>query len=157
MGQRMPWLSLSLPLGDTSSLTRFITGHEEALQQYLGPKGMDLPERSETLANDPWNEDLFHLPQPSRRPAGDGEQGKPMEGGPEALLPRPDDRAFLAWSGDRHFGDPLCMPSTAVSRKGGAFEVLTFLAAGMLLAGADASAPPRPEVDPSRPRGYPRR
>jgi hypothetical protein len=60
-----------------------------------------------------------------------------MEGdGPEAMLPGPDDRAFLAWSGDRHFGDPLHLPSTAVSRKGGAFEVLTFMAAGMLLAQA---------------------
>jgi hypothetical protein len=138
VGQRMPWLSTRLPLGDTSPLTRFIIGHEEALQQYRGTNGIGLPEGGAIPANDPWNEDLFHLRQPSRPPVG-REPGQPMEGdGPEAMLPAPDDRAFVAWSRDRHFGDPLRIPSTAVSRKGGAFEVLTFVAAGMLL----AQAPP---------------
>jgi hypothetical protein len=139
VGRRMPWLSLRFPLGDTSPLTRFIIGLEEALQQYLGRKGMGLPGGGDVPTSDPWNEDLFHLPQPSRLPIDGGDQVRPPEGGgPAAMLPGPDDRVFLAWSHDRHFGDPLFLPPTAVSWKGGAFAVLTCLSAGMLLTQAQA-------------------
>jgi hypothetical protein len=138
VGRRMPWLSVRLPLGDNSPLTRFIIGHEEALQQYLGPKKMDLLGDGEIPTGDPWNEDLFHLPQPSRPAAGD--EARPVEGGePEARLPAAADRFFLAWSRDRHFGDPFIFPSTAASGKGGVFAVLTCLAAAMLLAQAQAT------------------
>ena len=34
--RRMPWLSTLFPFGDTSSLTRFVIGLDEALRDYRG-------------------------------------------------------------------------------------------------------------------------
>src|SRR5262249_55048614 len=87
-GGRMPWLSTSYPLGDTSPLTRFVTGHEEALRDYCDSEGARLPEDGEAPPNDPWEEDLFHPRQPSQRPAADSGEDEPLdEDWPEALLP----------------------------------------------------------------------
>jgi hypothetical protein len=146
-GGRMPWLSTSYPLGDTSPLTRFVTGHEEALRDYRDSEGTRLPEDSETPPNDPWEEDLFHPRQPSQRPATDSGEDEPLdEAWPESLLPvphqdpMPDDPAFCAdfWGS---CGDtPLLLPSVAVARNAAEFEALTVLLAGLLL--AQAQEPP---------------
>ena len=57
--QRMPWLSRMHNFGDSSPLTKFVIGLDEALRAY---RGADDPTSSggRGLLNDPWNEDLFH-------------------------------------------------------------------------------------------------
>jgi hypothetical protein len=136
----MPWLSSRIPLGDTSPLTRFIIGHEEALQQYLALEEMGLPGRGDP-SSDPWNEDLFHLPQSFRSPIGNEDQVRLLEnGGSGAMLPASDDQVFLAWSRDGHYGNHSFISPTAVSWKEGAFAVLTFLAIEMVLTQAEAKS-----------------
>ena len=72
---RMPWLSALHPLGDTTPLTRFIMGLDEALRDYRGSKEPSLPWQPGS-GHDPWSEDLFHrhLPVRARRfgPENDG-------------------------------------------------------------------------------------
>ena len=61
--ERMPWLSAEHPFGDTSPLTRFVMGLDEALRNYRGSEEVP-PPRNFGSSRDPWNEDLFyrHLP-----------------------------------------------------------------------------------------------
>jgi hypothetical protein len=142
-GGRMPALATSYPLGDTSPLTRFVTGHEEALRDYRDSEGTRLPENGEPAGSDPWEEDLFHPRQPSRPTAPDGEEDEPLdEFCPEALLPGPhhpalpDDPAFCASYWERCCDAPGLLPSPAVAGDGAEFEALTVLLAGLLLAKA---------------------
>ena len=39
----MPWLSAEHPVGDTSPLTRFVIGLDEALRDYRGSEEASLP------------------------------------------------------------------------------------------------------------------
>jgi hypothetical protein len=111
-GERMPWLSALLPVGDTSPLTRFILGLDEALRDYRGSEETSLPWKPAS-AHDPWGEDLFyrHLPSELRDlgPQKDGQKE-----GREPNAPRPDprqnngdlDRAAHARFGDKPWDDP---------------------------------------------------
>jgi hypothetical protein len=57
--RRMPWLSGKFKFGDTSALTRFVIGLDEALRGYRGAN--DSPRSIGAGAlDDPWSEDLFH-------------------------------------------------------------------------------------------------
>jgi hypothetical protein len=60
---RMPWLSSEYSFGDTSQLTRFVIGLDEALKDYRGLDDAP-PSRGADGVRDPWSEDLFfpHLP-----------------------------------------------------------------------------------------------
>jgi hypothetical protein len=60
---RMPWLAGKYNFGDTSPLTRFVTGLDEALEDYRGLDNAS-PSRGTDAVRDPWTEDLFirHLP-----------------------------------------------------------------------------------------------
>lgn len=74
---RMPWLATMHAIGDTSPLTRFVIGLDEAARAYSGTTqepGVESPGR----AGDPWNEDLFfqHLPVPPS--TGGDANGDPM-------------------------------------------------------------------------------
>jgi hypothetical protein len=64
----MPWLANSHPLGDTAPLMRFVSGPEEALQQYRSGEMERLPDGGDAPLQDSWNKDLFHLPHLSRPP-----------------------------------------------------------------------------------------
>ena len=86
---RMPWLSTLHPFGDTSPLTRFVIGLDEALRDYRGSE--EAPCRgTPARSHDPWNEDLFYRHLPVQPPVLRQETDDPTEGGsPEAMLARP--------------------------------------------------------------------
>jgi hypothetical protein len=86
---RMPWLSSKFNFGDTSSLTRFVIGLDEALQQYRGADEMP-PENGPGVPQDPWRDDLFHLhvPAPKASPGGAGDNPQSMVPEPQAPPPR---------------------------------------------------------------------
>jgi hypothetical protein len=75
---RMPELSRKYNFGDTSPLTRFVIGLDEALEDYRGLDG-SFGSRGTGAVHDPWGEDLFipHLPV---QPQGTGAR----QGDPEA-------------------------------------------------------------------------
>ena len=135
----MPWLSMRFPLGDMSPLTRFATGLEAALQQYLGSREMRLPDAGEAPILDPWGEDLFHLPQPIRPPIRDRGPSDPAEGdGPRALLRRPgpdltrEERVLDAFW-DQCAEDPDLLPTLAETRGGAGLRALSAFLAAMVL------------------------
>ena len=71
---RMPGLSARYPFGDTSPLTRFVIGLDEALRGY---RSSDEEPFSPGLGpfRDPWKEDLFHQHSPVAPPAAAGSDG----------------------------------------------------------------------------------
>jgi hypothetical protein len=143
-GKRMPWLSTLLPLGDTSALSRFVSGHEEAVRQYGGTPAASPRDSGEAPLNDPWSEDLFHLMQPAR-PLGPGRnEAEPAEGGPRGLLPGMDQ---ILWQVQRASGPglwtrscdpPVFLPANLESHKDAACEALAVFLAGTLLGLAQA-------------------
>jgi hypothetical protein len=64
---RMPWLSSLHNFGDTSALTRFVTGLDAALEDYRGLDDAFTP-RGASEARDPWREDMFIHHLPTARP-----------------------------------------------------------------------------------------
>jgi hypothetical protein len=69
---RMPWLSMRYPIGDTSSLTRFVIGLEEVILEYRqDTEEAHINVDAEAPANDPWSEDLFHRQRSPRSPIRD--------------------------------------------------------------------------------------
>jgi hypothetical protein len=139
-GGRRPEFSASYPLGDTSPSTRFVTGQEEALQQYRDSEAGRLTEGSEAPPNDPWEEDLLDQLQPSRPPVPDGQKDRPPESAPPETRrpgrepgPSRNDGASAPGFWENCCDTPHLLPSTAVDRDGAAFEALTVLLAGMLL------------------------
>ena len=115
--ERMPGLSAEHPFGDTSPLTRFVIGLDEALRNYRGSDESPLP-RDLGSSRDPWNEDLFyrHLPVQSRVPGP--EKNDPGEGNdPNAMQPDPrqDDRATHSRFGDNSFGESSVRSSSPAS------------------------------------------
>ena len=135
----MPWLSDLYPFGETSALTRFVIGLDEALRDYRGSEEA-LPRRKPGPSNDPWNEDLFyrHLPvQP--RVLGQGKDDS-MEGpSPEAMRPDPhqdprqDDRGAHARFGGERFNEPGVSPLSPAARIVAGVKALAGLLAAMLL------------------------
>jgi hypothetical protein len=135
---RMPWLSTLHPFGDTSPLTRFVTGLDEVLRAYRGSE--DAPAlRSPGPSNDPWNEDLFYRHLPVQPPDFGQENDAPMGvGSPKAMLPGPlgkalqDDRVAHARFGDEGCDDPGVLASSPMAR---------ILAECKILAGLLAAVP----------------
>jgi hypothetical protein len=120
-GGRMPWLSTSHALGDTSPLTRFVIGHEEALQQYRDGEEARRVEDSAAPTDDPWNADLFQGMQPFQPPLPAWDENEPMgRTAPESF-----------W--DRCPEEPVLLPSPAVPRTEADLEALAVLLAGMVL------------------------
>jgi hypothetical protein len=78
--RRQPWLASRHPLGDTSPLMRFVTGHEEALKDYRDSAGARLPLQGEGPAQDRWFEDLFHRQPIPPPPVPDRKEDQPQEG-----------------------------------------------------------------------------
>ncbi len=136
---RMPWLSTMLPFGDTSPLTRFVIGLDEALRDY--PGWMDaLPLRGAGPSHDPWNEDLFFRHLRVQPPVLRQEREGATEGGsPEAMLPnsnqnRPDhDRGPHGRFGDERWDEPLVQSSSLAARFVAGFVSLAGLLATKLL------------------------
>ena len=83
--RRMPWLSTLYPFGDTSSLTRFVIGLDEALRDYRGTD--DLPLGNSGQSVDPWNEHLFYRRLPVAPPILRQEKNDPTSGAGPAALP----------------------------------------------------------------------
>ena len=68
---RMPWLSDRYYFGDTSPLTRFVIGLEDALRGFRIDASESLHnDETEAPLRDPWSEDLFHRRPPSGSPKG---------------------------------------------------------------------------------------
>ena len=77
------------PFGDTSPLTRFVIGLDEALRDYRGAEEAPLL-RNPRLSHDPWNEDLFYRHLPVQPPVLGQEKDDPIEvGSPEVMPPDP--------------------------------------------------------------------
>jgi hypothetical protein len=64
---RMPWLATAHDVGETTPLTRFIMGIDEALRAYQGASDLTPSTRSGP-GRDPWHEDLFFRPATTPRP-----------------------------------------------------------------------------------------
>ncbi len=90
--RRMPGLSSKFSFGDTSPLTRFVIGLDEAIERFRGADQAPLLNGPGALS-DPWNEDLFHQHLPALPPAHgtDGDD-------PHAMLPEPHSHAQFAHS-----------------------------------------------------------
>jgi hypothetical protein len=87
---RVPGLSGMYPFGDTSPLTRFVIGLDEALRGYRG--GEDAPfSRIGASLHDPWNEDLFHHHAPAPPPNLRQDNDAPKAGQPDLLPATPSD------------------------------------------------------------------
>jgi hypothetical protein len=84
---RMPWLSGRHSFGDISPLSRFVTGLDEALEDYLG-RDEALPGPGIGAVRDPWSEDLFvpHLPVGPRGTGAPQDERVPAGLGPRAEL-----------------------------------------------------------------------
>jgi hypothetical protein len=138
-GLRMPWLSSMYPLGDTSPLTRFVTGLEEALRDYRGAEDAPLSRGSGPL-NDPWSEDLFHLHRQDRPPPSGREKDLPNEPvGPQAVLPNA--RLEDSWM-DAHPGDAdVTASGVEIWSSAAARVVAGARAMGVLLAGIVMTPP----------------
>jgi hypothetical protein len=153
-GDRKPWLSLRYPLGDTSALTRFVIGQTEALQQYLGAKDERLRENNDSPSGDPWDEDLFHRRPPLLPPGGQKDE-RLEDGGPEAVLPGPEQRPLLEQAVAACFwercgvGARLLPPVDEVG-PGVGIEALAVLLAGVLLVRTSAGGAPEEREIPER-------
>ena len=146
---RMPWLSTLLPFGDTSPLTRFVIGLDEAVRDYRGS------DEEPTLTNpsqstDPWNEDLFHPHLPVQPSVLRQERDNPKKvSSPEAMLPdlhqKPgqDDREAHERFGDDRFDEPPVRPSSHAARIIAELNALAGLLAATLLARAVSGYNPR--------------
>ena len=120
---RMPGLSSKYNFGDTSALTRFVIGLDEAIEGYSGANQSPLLNGPGAL-NDPWNEDLFHQHLPVLPPAhGNGGDD------PHAMLPERHPQArfvrtrFAGEASDRP-DDP---PAIRASARGAGFMALASL------------------------------
>ncbi|MFI5455663.1 MAG: FG-GAP-like repeat-containing protein [Isosphaerales bacterium] len=136
---RMPWLSTQHPFGDTSPLTRFVIGLDEALRDYRGWEEAPLV-GNRGRSHDPWNEDLFYRRLPVQPPVRAQEKEDPGEGGiPEAMLADPnqdpllDDRVAQSRFGDAWFDEPGVPRSSPPARIVAGFTALAGLLAALLL------------------------
>jgi hypothetical protein len=128
----MPGLSTLLPFGDTSPLTRFVIGLDEALRDYRGTEETPLL-RNIGRSNDPWNEDLFYRRLPVQPPILRQEGDLPANGSsPEAMMTVPHQNYVLDGPGAHaRFGDNRC-DEPGVSASSRAARILAGL---MALAG----------------------
>ncbi len=124
--RRIPELSGKFNFGDTSPLTRFVIGLDEALQGYRGTDATPGVAGPGSL-NDPWNEDLFHHRLPALPPPPDAQRN-----GPSAILiePQPEARGVSARSGDERKDYPTGLAFRAEAPSGAGFLAL----GGMIIA-----------------------
>jgi hypothetical protein len=118
---RKPWLSTDHPIGDTSPLTRFVIGQEEALREHRNTGDMRLPDAAIPVI-EPWLENLFRRFWPLVSPPHDQQNGNPMGAAPaeDAFWQKcSDDPGFLSWPFDS-------CPEVE-------FEALAVILAGLLL------------------------
>jgi hypothetical protein len=80
---RMPWLSSKYNFGDASALTRFVTGLDEALENYRGLEET-FPPPGTGAGRDPWREDLFIHHLPNGPPASGARLDEPEAVRPDA-------------------------------------------------------------------------
>jgi hypothetical protein len=153
---RMPWLSTLHPFGDTSSLSRWIIGLDEALRDYRGSEEAPLL-RSPGPSQDPWNEDLFYRRLPVPPQVLGREKGDPTRGGsPGAMLPDPhqdplrDDRGAPVRSGEEHGDEPGVVPSSTAAPIAEGFKALAGLLAALWLLPRQGR---RSYTNPTRERG----
>jgi hypothetical protein len=139
---RMPWLSTLRPFGDTTPLTRFVIGLDDALHEYRGSEEVPML-RNSGSSQDPWNEDLFFRHLPVLPQNLHGEKDSPMEGdGPEAMLPdahqirHHNDRGAPPRSDDGFFDELDFPPSSHADRIVARLEAMAGLLAALLLAPA---------------------
>ena len=139
---RMPWLSALYPFGDTSPLTRFVIGLDEALRDYRGSEEAPLL-RSPGPSHDPWNEDLFYRHLPVQPPVLGQEKDDPTgRRSPEAMLPDPHRDRFrmierLTRVRRGRFDEPGVRPSSPAARVVAGFKALAGLLAALLLTAGD--------------------
>ncbi len=124
--ERMPWLSGRYSFGDTSALTRFVIGLDDALER---DRGSGDASRAKGLVprHDPWSADLFqhHLPTP---PPAAGRPNQSKAAAPAAAQgPRAEVRVRLGE--DEAFDQPRVVPVASEERIGAGFLSL----AGVLL------------------------
>jgi hypothetical protein len=129
---RMPWLSALHPIGDTSALTRFVIGLDEALRSYRSSEDPPLKGKS-VLSHDPWEEDLFQ-PHLQVKPRVNGQRKDPTTGGsPEALLPDPhpparrDDRGAQTRAGECCVDEPDGLAASPAARILAGFKAVAAL------------------------------
>ena len=140
MGEgRMPWLQALRPFGDTSPLTRFVIGLDEALRGYRGSDDDAVPGNARQL-RDPWNEDLFYRRVPVQPPILRQEKDEPrVGGGLEATLgsPRParmfEDAGGLARAVDERIDEPGVLHSSPADRFVAGLKRLAGLVASLVL------------------------
>ncbi len=151
---RMPWLSTLHPFGDTSPLTRFVIGLDEALRDYRGSEEASLL-RNPGPFNDPWSEDLFYRHLPVQPPVLGQENDDPTEGGsPEAMMPDSnqnplqDDGGVYARFGDQRFEEPGVLPSSPAARIVAGFKALAGLLAAIMLTPAMSAHVSRKREEP---------
>jgi hypothetical protein len=78
--ERRPWLSMRLPIGEASPLTRFITGLGEIIDKYLlDTEALQQDDAGESLEEDPWDEDLFFPPPLDLPSAEDFDQDEELQ------------------------------------------------------------------------------
>jgi hypothetical protein len=135
MGEgRMPWVSAAHPFGDTSALTRFVIGLDEALRDYHGSDESPLP-RNAGRPRDPWDEDLFyrHLPV-APRDSGQEKDSSIKAGSTQVAPPdaRLEGRATRVRFQDEHFDKLGARSSPGASQFVARFMALAGLFAGLL-------------------------
>jgi hypothetical protein len=151
---RRPELSTLHPFGDTSPITRFVIGIDEAVEDYHGSEEGPLL-RHPDAAQDPWNEDLFFRHLPVQPPLPGQAQDSPLEGGrPEAMLPdvrqKPpgNDRWTHAYFDDEYFDDLAVRPLSPTARIVARLMALAGLLAPLLLKPAISGDMPRKSGKP---------
>jgi hypothetical protein len=136
---RIPGLSTRLPFGDTSPLTRFVIGLDEALRDYRGSEESVSPGNA-GRSRDPWNEDLFYRHLPVEPPVLRQENDEPKNGdSPRAILVAPNqlrlvkDLGAHARFGDGRFDQAGAQFSSAANRIVAGLKVMAGLLVTLLL------------------------
>jgi hypothetical protein len=132
--RRMPWLSSLHPIGDTSPLTRFVIGLDEALRGYRSS------EESLGRSSDPWDEDVFYRRLPAKPPVLRQEKDGAAHGVvPQAMRTDPNQnprealRQASALLGIDRGDLREARPSSARARLFAGFKILAGLVAGIAL------------------------
>jgi hypothetical protein len=153
---RMPWLQALRPFGDTSPLTRFVIGLDEALRDYRGSEEGSLP-ANVGRSRDPWNEDLFYRRLPVESPILRQEKDEPKTGGgQEAMRAAPDhvrlgeDAGSHPRTSDERLDEPGLLHPSPADRFVAGLKRLAGLVASVMLIPAllgYVSRPPARSVD----------
>jgi hypothetical protein len=152
-GGRMPQLQGLNSFGDTSPLTRFVIGLDEALRLYRS-SDEDALRGNSSRTRDPWNEDLFYRPLPVEAPILRQEKQAPSGGTSETIQAQPPEVPAASGSGAGAVGGSQSIDEIGVSLS---FPAARFLSGLKSLAGLFASLALWPTVfrHTSRPPALP--